>query len=728
MIQEDLDNAISYLYQCRLTLALNILKPIFDAHPKLKDAREIEDISNTLDIMRHYMIEDVTDPDRKKLYRSLVRRTFRVASDLMISWRCKNIGFYITQFQKAAHLNMSPDFIRTVLETFVSDVALLSINTDDREGKREDLYQRHQQFIERLFASLTIACQWSDGERDFWSELLTSPTIDNNDALVLASAITISAMNQFDANKTLALAYIYSNAVETSLRERALTGFVFSLYETCEYDELFPEIVDKVKEIANTPEAAHEIFELQEQIFYCMNADRDTKKIQNDIMPEITQHSPYRVNGSGTIEEKEDDRLREILHPDAEDKAMEEIEKSMQKISDMQKQGADIYFGGFSYMKRFPFFSVAANWFLPYSTEQPEVGKIRHTMGNNRFIDMVLTKSSFCESDKYSFTFAVAQVYNRLPANIREMLNTNQAIDFGMHEGEADNPTLIRRLYLQDLYRFFRLHPQHADMTNPFDEEKTLFVKDISFADTKVTRFYPSLAVFLYEQKRFNDLDYLLTYTFTKRQKDTLTYLLLKGECELHEKQYGTAVEYFIDADKMKPDDEIVLRGLAKSAMKSLNCDIAEKTYERLLEITPGVKEYLINRIKALLIIRKYDEASNVIYEADYRFPGDYDVMRLKGRLLLYTNKADEAINEYEKLMTADNPTDDDHFYYGLALWFCHRIKEAADAFVASVAHSQTPDNDLPYMLFNIGEELYKMYGIDLDDTTLMEELLCARI
>lgn len=728
MIQKDLENAICYLYQCRLTLALKILKPIFEAHPKLKDAREIEDVSNTLDTMRHYMLEDVDDPDRKKLYKSLVRRTFRVASDLIVSWRCKNIGFYITQFQKAAHLNMSPDFIRTVLESFVSDVALLSINVGDEKGKREELYQRHQIFIERLFASLTIACQWSEGERDFWSGLLISPTIDNNDALVLTSAITISAMNTFDANKTLTLAYVYHNAVETSLRERALTGFIFSLYDAHDYDELFPEIVDKTKEIANTPEAAHEIFELQEQIFYCMNADSDTKKIHDDIMPGIKQHSPYRVDGSGTIEEKEVDRLREIIHPDAEDKAMEEIEKSMQKISDMQKQGADIYFGGFSYMKRFPFFSVAANWFLPYYTGQPEVDKIRRTMENTRFIDMVLTKSSFCESDKYSFTFAVAHVYNRLPANIREMLNTNQAIAFEMPEGEADNPTLVRRLYLQDLYRFFRLHPQHADITNPFDNENALFIKDLIIEDVQIERFYPSLAVFLYEQKRFNDLGYLLAHKFTDRQKDTLTYLLLKGECELHNNYYKRAMQYFIDADKKKPDNEIVLRGLAKSAMKSFEFDTAEKTYGRLLMVTPGDKEYLANRIDALLCLRKYEEASEVVYEADYRFPDDDDVRRLKGRLLLYTQKADEAIKEYEKLTTAGNATNNDYFYYGLALWFCHRIKEAAEAFVASVANLPNHDENLACMLFAFDEELYKMYGIGPDDEMLMEEVLCARI
>lgn len=32
----------------------------------------------------------------------------------------------------------------------------------------------------------------------------------------------------------------------------------------------------------------------------------------------------------------------------------------------MQRQGADVYFDGFSKMKTFDFFNVASNWFLPY--------------------------------------------------------------------------------------------------------------------------------------------------------------------------------------------------------------------------------------------------------------------------------------------------------------------------------------------------------------------------
>lgn len=72
------------------------------------------------------MDNDADDSQRMDLYENLLCRTYRVAADLDISWRCKNVGFYISQFSKAAHINMSPSFVRTVLETYVSDMAMLS--------------------------------------------------------------------------------------------------------------------------------------------------------------------------------------------------------------------------------------------------------------------------------------------------------------------------------------------------------------------------------------------------------------------------------------------------------------------------------------------------------------------------------------------------------------------------------------------------------------------------
>ena len=69
--------------------------------------------------------------------------------------------------------------------------------------------------------------------------------------------------------------------------------------------------------------------------------------------------------------ETEEQKLQDILNPDAEERAMEDLEKSYMRMMDMQQKGVDVYFGGFSQMKRFPFFNRASNWFVPYYPRTP---------------------------------------------------------------------------------------------------------------------------------------------------------------------------------------------------------------------------------------------------------------------------------------------------------------------------------------------------------------------
>lgn len=105
----------------------------------------------------------------------------------------------------------------------------------------------------------------------------------------------------------------------------------------------------------------------------------------------------------------------------------------------MQKAGSDIYFGGFSQMKRFPFFYKAANWFCPFYIENPEISSSIDKMENTSLVSNILENGPFCDSDKYSFTLAVSSVIAHLPENIKEMLNTKEAIMPAMGMEERKN-------------------------------------------------------------------------------------------------------------------------------------------------------------------------------------------------------------------------------------------------------------------------------------------------
>ena len=75
----------------------------------------------------------------------------------------------------------------------------------------------------------------------------------------------------------------------------------------------------------------------------------------------------------------------------------------------MQKQGADVFFDGFSQMKSFDFFNTASNWFVPYYEANPALYPLLEILeGDDTFLRTLKLSHSFCDGDKYSFSFCMA--------------------------------------------------------------------------------------------------------------------------------------------------------------------------------------------------------------------------------------------------------------------------------------------------------------------------------
>lgn len=90
--------------------------------------------------------------------------------------------------------------------------------------------------------------------------------------------------------------------------------------------------------------------------------------------------------------------------------------------------------------------------------------------------------------------FAIASIFDRLPADAQEMLKGGNASLPENMTAETDSPAYMRRMYLQDLYRFFKLFPNHNDFRNPFGKTAKdgvadcLFIANASLAKVWRTR------------------------------------------------------------------------------------------------------------------------------------------------------------------------------------------------------------------------------------------------
>ena len=721
-VEEILSKAINCLMDRRLSNAIEVLEQLYVQRPSLMGHSEFEAIKTDYQLMVDYMGRGFSDSHRESLYSTLLQRLYRVAADLEISWRCKNVSAYVNSFRVIDHLNTSHDFVRTVLESFVSDIAMLSLQPEEtREQKSSELYARHQTFMNRLFSALWTSCQWTDDDSQFYTELLLSPTVMSTDQQVIVSAISLGAMNQFDINKFKTLVNVYQKATDEHVRQRALVGWVLAVFEGM---DIFPEQDTLIRELCENPTITRELLTLQIQFFYSKDAEKDNDKIQRDIMPDIMRNSNLTIGRLG-IMEKEEDAIESILHQDADEKRMEQMEEKVRKMMDMQKQGSDIYFGGFSQMKRFPFFNDMVNWFTPFYLNHPALRPVISKLGDTKFLNTLMERSNFCESDRYSFAFALEQIINQLPSDIKEVIGSDAMLGPLAESDDVEDAISIRRTYLQDLYRFFRLYHTANDFINPFEDNgKGDFVADTffftykSFMGTGLDDVKLRLASHLYKHQQMTELAELLT-TF---QSADPRYAILMGYTNIHMGKAEFAYQFFDYALKAEPDNQWALKGKARAALDAEDYKTAEEVYTELLKLEPGHKNYTMNRCVALLKLGRTSEVREELFRLDYQYPEDMNVKRVLAWAMLSDNSLDKASQLYDTLLTS-TPAHEDYLNAGYCQWAMGNVQRAVELFREWMVKSGKSTEQL-LEEFRSDADTLEMYGISETDCFLMLSLV----
>ncbi|BBA29495.1 tetratricopeptide repeat protein [Prevotella melaninogenica] len=721
-VEEILSKAINCLMDRRLSNAIEVLEQLYVQRPSLMGHSEFEAIKTDYQLMVDYMGRGFSDSHRESLYNTLLQRLYRVAADLEISWRCKNVSAYVNSFRVIDHLNTSHDFVRTVLESFVSDIAMLSLQPEEmREQKSKELYERHQTFINRLFSALWTSCQWTDDDCKFYTELLLSPTVMSTDQQVIVSAISLGAMNQFDINKFKTLVNVYQQATDEHVRQRALVGWVLAVFEGM---DIFPEQDAMIRELCENPAITRELLTLQIQFFYSKDAEKDNDKIQRDIMPDIMRNSNLTIGRLG-IMEKEEDAIESILHQDADEKRMEQLEEKVRKMMDMQKQGSDIYFGGFSQMKRFPFFNDMVNWFTPFYLDHPALRSVINKLGDTKFLNTLMERSNFCESDRYSFAFALEQIINQLPADIKDAIGSDAMLGPLAESDDTEDAISIRRTYLQDLYRFFRLYHTANDFINPFEDNgngdfvaDTFFFTYKSFMGTGLDDVKLRLASHLYKHQQMTELAELLT-TF---QSADPRYAILMGYTNINMGKAEFAYQFFDYALKAEPDNQWALKGKARAALDAEDYKTAEEVYTELLKLEPGHKNYTMNRCVALLKLGRTSEVREELFRLDYQYPEDMNVKRVLAWAMLSDNSLDKASQLYDTLLAA-TPAHEDYLNAGYCQWAMGNVQRAVELFREWMVKSGKSREQL-LEEFRSDADTLTMYSISEIDCFLMLSLV----
>lgn len=133
--ETNINSALELLSTQQLDKAIKALQPIYNGKPSVAEYNEYMAIVSDYNLMCEYMLRGFKDPAREKLYASLIERLYRVAANLLLSWKCKNNPTFIDAFHTSAHFNLSHNLVRSALEGFVTDVAMLSLTPNQTQSE-----------------------------------------------------------------------------------------------------------------------------------------------------------------------------------------------------------------------------------------------------------------------------------------------------------------------------------------------------------------------------------------------------------------------------------------------------------------------------------------------------------------------------------------------------------------------------------------------------------------
>ncbi len=660
-------------------------------YPHQVNADRLFAIKSDYQLMADYWRRGYKDPQLPHLYDTLLKRMYVLYANIANAYNIRHTPLLTSLFYRG-HMSArdwSPQNIREELESFVSEVAMLELEPPHTaEPKRKELYTRHFQSMAEMFYYILTSDTWTDGFSSAMEEMLLSPTIDTNDQQLFVTGIMLATIHCFDIAKFRLLVHLYQRSTDEPVRQRALVGWAFALNAEIG-KSIYAEEKELVDKLLEDEACCQELVELQKQLIFCLDAERDHAILQNEIMPDLMkQPGGLRITRNG-IEEAPEDELNEILHPDEAEANLERIEAGYQKIINMQKQGSDIYFGGFAQMKRFPFFNEMVNWFFYFDYNHPDLSAISERVKNSRFLHSVLRSSPFCNSDKYSFTLAFEQVVDKIPQNIMEIVERGEVALNDFAAEEMVKPAFLRRIFLQDLYRFFRLFKERDAFRNIFDVENKdyLILSKSTFRQTHVEVYFNAVTAFLLKKGRRSEAAAMLD-NYGEHRRDFHYYMMSAYLGREPKTNYAQALA-------LQPDSERALAGYARALFNEGAYQEALENYDKLLVLQPDKKSYLLNNAVCLTNLKRYDEAERLLFRLNYEEEDDANVNRVLAWTLTSNGKYEQAEKLYNQLLSVKKPSADDLLNYGFCLWFSGHIDDAADCFHRYLLESGEPKESI---------------------------------
>ena len=695
---------------------------------------EYNKIEMTYRNMLIYTIDGIEDPERNKIYLKLIQSILSLADRARQDILSHNSGWHTYWVKQQAEKEMKLSG-KTIVET-VDDLMFkseldewLKLSNEIIPDPDSEISKKHKRLIKNIFNHLWLTDYYGEAENSLIKIILKSGKFRWYEASIFTTAITLSTFRTWQSEKLFHLMNLYKSGQE-QVMERALSGLILNLHYYNGRLLLYPDITERILKMSKETKFKEHCRIIVFQIIKSRETENLSRKLQDEILPQVARLKPM-------IEEKLD--LDNILSKDKNEEKnpdwaemfsdSEEIFKTMEELTKLQMEGADVYMSAFANMKHFDFFKDFQNWFVPFYPDHETVNEIYGDTilgpGTNELAEALYKTPFICNSDKYSLLLNLKY----LPSSQKSMMLKVFRMELDglqqLNEDEsATDPYRVFRTnitqYLQDIYRFFKLSPYKKEFEDLFIGKLDIYNSVFFRMTLNAQDAEAGLADYFFSKNFYSDALQLFLKQVNVKPSDVQLYEKI-AYCYQQSADYEEALKFYRRAELIERKAwnikkiGLCLRRLGRN-------EEALEYYLQAYDLEPENIHTVIMTAHCYIDLKNYEQALKYYFEVEYKEPGNLKILRPIAYCYLALGRFDESEKYYDHL-SAGKLNAHDYINKG-HLAFCRgRKKEAVDLYKQSIISGELTEEQF-ISIFSEDKDLLVSLGANQDDLPILLDYL----
>ncbi len=718
----------------KIKQSLDILDIMMANTSTLEFRDEFDNIVMTYRNILQYTIEGVTDPERNNVYlrlmQSILELSDRVRQDILShysSWHT-----YWVKQQTEKELKIAGMSIVETVDDLLFKQELdewLKISSEVNPDPDSPIFRKHKQLINNIFNHLWLTDYYGEAEESLLRIILKSGKFRWHEISLFISALTLSLFRTWQIEKIFYLADVYKSGNE-QIMERALAGLVLSLHYYNDRVAIYPEVITKIEELSSSEKFREHCRIVVMQIIRSRETESLSKKLSDEILPKVAHLKP-RLDEKLDLENILPKDLSEGWNPDWSQMFddSDEVLKTMEELTNLQMEGADVYMSAFANLKNFDFFRDFQNWFIPFYPNHEAVEIIYQDeilgAGTNELAEALYKTPFICNSDKYSLLLNLkhlpsAQKSMMLKVFRMELEGLEQINAYDAGTDTNKNLRTYLKKYLQDLYRFFKLSPYKKEFEDIFSGKLDVYNSDFFRLSCSASEAESVLADYFFSKNYYDDALELYLRKASDKPDDAEVYEKI-GYCYQEADIYDEALKYYMRAELI--DRKVwTVKKIGLCHRRLGRYEEALENYLQAADLEPDNIHTTIMIAHCYLDLKEYESALKYYFRVEYMDPGNIKILRPISWCYFALGKVTDSEKYYERLSEEKLKAHDLINKGHLAL--CKGEKKSAiELYRQSIAGGEINNDDF-IRIINEDKGLLFSNGVNPDDLPIILDYL----